>query len=146
MQVFFDMPSTRTPLSIFRAFSRFPHSNLRTVRISGRRLYRQPQQLPHSRLFSSSFQPSGSLQNESPKQPQKTRLVEQPENPQPPSPKRPEQPSYDITFTCTPCSTRSTHRITKHAYHHGSILITCPSCRNRHVISDHLKVSEAAKR
>lgn len=56
------------------------------------------------------------------------------------APKR-EVPSYDITFTCRPCSHRSTHRISKQGYHKGSILITCPDCKNRHVISDHLKVS-----
>lgn len=30
--------------------------------------------------------------------------------------------------------------ITKHGYHKGTILIKCPSCANRHVISDHLKI------
>lgn len=52
----------------------------------------------------------------------------------------PAKPSYDITFTCTPCSTRSTHRISKQGYHYGSVLIKCPECKNRHVISDHLKM------
>ena len=53
----------------------------------------------------------------------------------------PEQPpSYEITFTCKPCKHRSTHTISKHGYHKGSVLITCPECSNRHVISDHLKV------
>ncbi|KAM3077274.1 hypothetical protein ACMFMG_003262 [Clarireedia jacksonii] len=50
------------------------------------------------------------------------------------------QPSYDLTFTCKPCSTRSTHRISKQGYHSGSVLITCPECKNRHVISDHLGI------
>lgn len=50
------------------------------------------------------------------------------------------QPAYELTFTCTPCTTRSTHRVSKQGYHHGSVLITCPECKNRHVISDHLKV------
>ncbi len=58
----------------------------------------------------------------------------------PPAPSRPPQPEYQLTFTCTPCGTRSTHRISKQGYHHGSVLITCPECRNRHVISDHLQV------
>lgn len=35
---------------------------------------------------------------------------------------------------------RSSHRITKQGYHHGTVLIQCPSCKNRHVITDHLKV------
>ena len=49
-------------------------------------------------------------------------------------------PAYEITFTCKPCKHRSTHTISKHGYHKGSILIACPECSNRHVISDHLKV------
>lgn len=50
------------------------------------------------------------------------------------------EPSYELTFTCVPCGSRSAHTISKQGYHHGSILITCPSCRNRHVISDHLQI------
>lgn len=51
------------------------------------------------------------------------------------------KPEYEMTFTCTPCGTRSTHRISKQGYQYGSVLITCPECRNRHIISDHLNVS-----
>lgn len=51
------------------------------------------------------------------------------------------QPSYELTFTCLPCGERSTHTITKQGYYYGSVLIACPNCRNRHVISDHLNVS-----
>ena len=54
---------------------------------------------------------------------------------------RPPQPEYEMTFTCKPCGTRSSHRVSKQGYHFGSVLITCPECRNRHVISDHLNVS-----
>jgi protein import protein ZIM17 len=55
---------------------------------------------------------------------------------------RPEVPSYEMTFTCKACSTRSSHRMSKQGYHHGTILITCPGCKNRHLIADHLKVCE----
>ncbi|KAJ4394352.1 hypothetical protein N0V93_003569 [Gnomoniopsis smithogilvyi] len=58
----------------------------------------------------------------------------------PQQPNTPKQPSYELTFTCVPCGSRSAHTISKQGYHHGSILITCPSCRNRHVISDHLQI------
>ncbi|EXJ82662.1 hypothetical protein A1O3_06476 [Capronia epimyces CBS 606.96] len=51
-----------------------------------------------------------------------------------------DQPSYQLSFTCKPCLYRSSHRVTKHGYHHGTVLITCPSCKARHVIADHLKV------
>ncbi|KHJ35333.1 putative dnl zinc finger domain-containing protein [Erysiphe necator] len=47
---------------------------------------------------------------------------------------------YELTFTCQPCGARSTHRISKQGYHHGSVLVSCPNCKNRHVISDQLKI------
>jgi mitochondrial protein import protein ZIM17 len=50
------------------------------------------------------------------------------------------KPYYQLTFTCLPCGHRSSHNISKQGYHRGSVLISCPSCRNRHVISDHLKI------
>ncbi|KIW29954.1 uncharacterized protein PV07_05738 [Cladophialophora immunda] len=51
-----------------------------------------------------------------------------------------DEPSYELSFTCKPCLYRSTHRITKHGYHQGTVLVTCPSCKARHVIADHLKI------
>ncbi|KAL5120865.1 hypothetical protein ACEQ8H_001051 [Pleosporales sp. CAS-2024a] len=53
---------------------------------------------------------------------------------------RDQVPSYELTFTCNVCSTRSSHRLSKQGYHHGTVLITCPDCKNRHLISDHLKI------
>lgn len=52
----------------------------------------------------------------------------------------PDRPTYELRFTCKPCGHRSSHLVSKQGYHHGSVLISCPSCRNRHVISDHLKI------
>lgn len=51
-----------------------------------------------------------------------------------------EAPAYEMTFTCKKCQTRSTHRISKQGYHNGTVLIACPGCKNKHLISDHLKV------
>ncbi|KHE89925.1 zf-DNL-domain-containing protein [Neurospora crassa] len=61
---------------------------------------------------------------------------------QPAQPKRDtsQVPQYELTFTCIPCDHRSKHKVSKQGYHHGSVLISCPNCRNRHVISDHLKL------
>ncbi|KAI1186521.1 DNL zinc finger-domain-containing protein [Nemania serpens] len=50
------------------------------------------------------------------------------------------EPHYQLTFTCVPCGERSGHVVSKQGYHRGSVLITCPSCRNRHVISDNLNI------
>jgi protein import protein ZIM17 len=49
------------------------------------------------------------------------------------------QPCYDMTFTCKKCLDRSSHRITKQAYHFGTVLINCPGCKSRHLIADHMK-------
>ncbi|KAL2854482.1 zf-DNL-domain-containing protein [Aspergillus pseudoustus] len=54
--------------------------------------------------------------------------------------RRAEEPAYMLAFTCKPCSHRSVHRVSKHGYHRGTVLIQCPNCKNRHVISDHLKI------
>jgi hypothetical protein len=53
---------------------------------------------------------------------------------------REQVPSYELTFTCNVCRTRSSHRLSKQGYHHGTVLIQCPDCKNRHLIADHLKV------
>jgi protein import protein ZIM17 len=54
--------------------------------------------------------------------------------------RRDQEPVYLLTFTCKPCDHRSAHRVTKHGYHQGTVVITCPGCSARHVISDHLKI------
>lgn len=51
-----------------------------------------------------------------------------------------EIPQYQMTFTCKVCTTRSSHKISKQGYHHGTVLISCPGCKNRHLIADHLRV------
>jgi protein import protein ZIM17 len=132
------MRTMRAQFSSLRSLSRLSHATPRSLSIQPRLLRAQRSQF---RPFSSSFQRFNSASDPAPGQPQKSRLVEEPEGPQPPTPERAPQPSYDLTFTCTPCGTRSTHRISKQGYHHGSVLIACPGCRNRHVISDHLNVS-----
>ena len=30
--------------------------------------------------------------------------------------------------------------MSKHGYHRGTVVIRCPSCKNRHVMSDNLKI------
>lgn len=40
-------------------------------------------------------------------------------------------------FTCKVCETRSARKISKIAFHHGSVLVRCPGCKNLHVLSDH---------
>ena len=59
-----------------------------------------------------------------------------------PAPHRnPDEPCYELTFTCKACRHRSAHTVSKQGYHKGTTLITCPGCKARHLISDHLHVS-----
>lgn len=51
-----------------------------------------------------------------------------------------EKPRYQLSFTCKKCSTRSSHEVSKQAYHKGTVLIQCPGCKNRHLIADHMKI------
>ncbi|KAF2649308.1 zf-DNL-domain-containing protein [Lophiostoma macrostomum CBS 122681] len=53
---------------------------------------------------------------------------------------RDQVPAYELTFTCKQCTTRTSHRVSKQGYHHGTVLIECPGCKNRHLISDNLKI------
>lgn len=63
-----------------------------------------------------------------------------------PTGKKEDAPAYKMTFTCRQCLERSSHNVSKQAYHFGTCLITCPGCKNRHLISDHLKVSAPRER
>ncbi|KAI5121862.1 hypothetical protein M0805_001070 [Coniferiporia weirii] len=52
----------------------------------------------------------------------------------------PPEPRLQLTFTCavTDCSERSSHEFTKRAYERGIVIVTCPKCKNKHLIADHL--------
>ncbi|KAH7885787.1 DNL zinc finger-domain-containing protein [Phlebopus sp. FC_14] len=50
------------------------------------------------------------------------------------------EPRLAMAFTCTAdgCNHRSAHMFTKRSYERGIVIIQCPSCKNRHLIADHL--------
>lgn len=49
-------------------------------------------------------------------------------------------PAYRLTFTCKRCLEPSGHTISKQAYHFGTCVIHCPTCKSQHLISDNLKI------
>lgn len=51
-----------------------------------------------------------------------------------------DKPMLMLAFTCKKCDTRSSHVMSKQAYQHGTILVQCPGCKFRHLVSDHLKI------
>ena len=130
-------PSLRRPYPAslhLRPFSRlaplrhpgFPRSSC-TVRGAIPQPFFSLRSLQTRRLSDSTPAPSSAVAH-SPQHPSSTQsLTEKP-------------PAYQLTFTCKPCKHRSTHNVSKQGYHKGTVLITCPECSNRHVISDHLKV------
>lgn len=56
-----------------------------------------------------------------------------------------DKPQYMLAFTCKKCNHRSSHTISKQAYHNGTVLVKCPKCSNRHLIADHLKIFNDSK-
>ncbi|KAJ2235967.1 hypothetical protein H4R99_001771 [Coemansia sp. RSA 1722] len=50
----------------------------------------------------------------------------------------PQQARMLIGFTCKVCNHRQYKNMSKQAYTKGVVLIQCDSCKNRHLIADHL--------
>ncbi|CAL5874964.1 uncharacterized protein PFLUO_LOCUS9267 [Penicillium psychrofluorescens] len=112
-------------------------------RLTSTQLFASPRsQIPT--LYKRNLTPSITLRQNSTTTPSKP-LTDRPEAQDPEGEKnnedrRKEEEAYRIVFTCKPCSHRSSHRMSKQGYHRGTVLIQCPSCESRHVISDHLGI------
>ncbi|CAG8983542.1 hypothetical protein HYALB_00004343 [Hymenoscyphus albidus] len=123
-----------------------PPSNLfSTIRAVSRRATNPRLPTNHQRALAPFSTSRFYSQQDTPSQPQsppprRATTIPRPQERVPPKAPPPSKPTYELTFTCIPCSTRSTHSVSKQGYHHGSVLITCPECKNRHIISDHLNV------
>ena len=50
--------------------------------------------------------------------------------------------NYVIIYTCGVCEARQSRSFTKHAYHHGVVIVRCEGCDNLHLIADNLKFFE----
>ncbi|XMA19347.1 hypothetical protein WAI453_012138 [Rhynchosporium graminicola] len=142
------MSPLQTTLSALRSTARISQRRSCSSSCSqfrSNQLYTRPQHKPQPRYppfsFSTLKYHSTTTSTPSTSRPLTDRISPaQSHKPHAPKPPTPERPEYEMTFTCTPCSTRSTHRISKQGYHKGSVLVTCPDCKNRHVISDHLNI------
>ncbi|KNZ62343.1 uncharacterized protein VP01_1282g4 [Puccinia sorghi] len=63
--------------------------------------------------------------------------------PSPSSQPPPIQPPHDHSSIAAQeqptCGHLNTHEFSSQAFHHGIVLVQCPSCLNRHLIADHLQ-------
>ncbi|PLW14299.1 hypothetical protein PCANC_00048 [Puccinia coronata f. sp. avenae] len=64
-------------------------------------------------------------------------------SPSPTSSQTPLKPTSDSKATAATeqatCGHVNTHEFSSQAFHHGIVLVQCPSCLNRHLIADHLQ-------
>ncbi|KAK1146408.1 hypothetical protein N8T08_003195 [Aspergillus melleus] len=103
--------------------------------------FSSPLNIQNRALFSTSIrQNSNSAPTNKPLTDQESSAARDAENEEQNRKRREEEPAYQLVFTCKPCGERSAHRVSKHGYHRGTVLIRCPKCQNRHVMSDHLNI------
>ncbi|KAL0482415.1 hypothetical protein AKO1_013057 [Acrasis kona] len=48
------------------------------------------------------------------------------------------EPRMQMIYTCKKCSTRSIAEFEKSSYERGVVIVTCPGCKNNHLVADHL--------